>query len=217
MTGERPRRRGPPGASDGPVWRLAASLRAARETGSFVVPEGADEALLDDGRDVRAVSAPDLAEAQRPAGRGRRAVVLVEEPLVGAHRRVEPDRVVEAGADEPAPAGAEPGDAGREQGQVAGEGQRRGVHRGVVGQVAGHPQPGVTRCAAEPWAPARTGPRGTAARPPRPSPACTGRASGCAADHLGDAGQPVGPGTSGFGQRVLDQRRLAGGVVGGRA
>ena len=57
-----------------------------------------EQALLGDGGDVGAVGGPDLAEAQRPAAGRRRAVGLVEEPLVGAHRPVEPDRVVEARA-----------------------------------------------------------------------------------------------------------------------
>ena len=78
----------------------------------------------------------------RPAG-GRRAVGLVEEPLVGADRPVEPDGVVEARADEvlpqPPPSRAKPG---RQQGQVADEGQRRGVHGRVVA-AAGRP-PGTS-------------------------------------------------------------------------
>ena len=57
-----------------------------------------DEPLLRDRGDVGAVGRPDLAEAERPAGRRRGAVGLVEEPLVGAHRRVEPHRVVQARA-----------------------------------------------------------------------------------------------------------------------
>ena len=43
---------------------------------------------------MRAVDGPDLAEAERPAGRRRRAVGLVEEPVVGPERPVEPDGVV---------------------------------------------------------------------------------------------------------------------------
>ena len=62
-----------------------------------------EQALLGHGGHVRAVGGPDLTEAQRtPRGRGR-AVGLVEEPVVGPHRAVEPHRVVEARADEVLP------------------------------------------------------------------------------------------------------------------
>ena len=76
-----------------------------------------------------AVGRPDLAEAERPARGGGRAVGLVEEPVVGSHRPVEPDRMVEARPDEVLPTAAEPGETRRQQGQVADEGERGGVHR----------------------------------------------------------------------------------------
>ena len=122
--------------------------RAAEASGRSAL-ERPDEALLGDRGDVRAVGGPDLAEAQRPAAGGRRAVGLVEEPLVGADRPVEPHRVVEARADEAAaPAAAEPGEPGRQQGQVADEGQRRRRARRVVGQPPATRIQPRTRCPA---------------------------------------------------------------------
>ena len=84
-----------------------------------------------------------VARPRAPEADGLRAVV--EEPLVGPERPVEPQRVVEAGADHPAraPHLAVHRQDRVEQGHVGGEGQRAGVQQRVVGQLAvdAHPDP----------------------------------------------------------------------------
>src|SRR3954463_4187988 len=74
------------------------------------VLEPPDQALLGHGGDVGSVGGPDLPEAQRTAGRRRRTVGLVEQPVVGAYRVVEPHGVVEARSDEVRPPAPEPGE-----------------------------------------------------------------------------------------------------------
>ena len=96
---------------------------------------------------------------QAPAAGGRRRVLVVEQPLVGPERPVEPHGVVEAGhhaPGRPRSAAAVGEQRGVEQGHVRCVGDDAGVQHRVVGQLAVGPDPDpLARAAA-----GRAGPAG---------------------------------------------------------
>src|SRR6185503_18129809 len=71
-----------------------------------VCSDAADEAFLDGAGHVPAVGGEEPPGGEPAGSERRRAPAVVEEPLVGPERAVEPQRVVEAG---PAPAARAPG------------------------------------------------------------------------------------------------------------
>src|SRR5690606_30638064 len=92
--------------------RIDVTLPARRAGGSADL---ADEALLHDRGDERAVPGEDQAAGQASAAAGARAVLGVQQPVVGPAGPGEPHGVVQAGQD---PGGAGPAGAVGERGRV---------------------------------------------------------------------------------------------------
>ncbi len=122
---------------------------------------------------------------QAPGAGGDRRVGVVEQPLVGPERPVEPHAVVEAGAHEVGvvPAHRVGLEDGVEQRHVRGVGGHAGVQQRVVGQLAVGPDPQPLVGLAGPVRAARAGRRcsagrwGGAGRTTRPAPPARGRAA----------------------------------------
>ena len=114
-------------------WRAASGL----------LPE-AHEPLLGDAHDEVAVGAVERAEGESACAVRRRAVLVVEEPLVRPERAVEPHAVVQAGAHELLGPGrhAVALEDRVDEGEVGGEGDDGRVDERVVGQrpVAAQPE-----------------------------------------------------------------------------
>ena len=117
----------------------------------------AHQALLDHGHAPARPARSKRKPRARPAARRRhRAVRVVEQPLVGPERPVEPHAVVQAGPHEVGvvPAHVVRGQDGVEQRHVRGVGDHAGVQQRVVGQLAVGPDPqplvGLARALAVP-------------------------------------------------------------------
>src|SRR5438105_3975615 len=98
-----------------------------------------DQAFLYDRHDEAAVLGEDLASREAAGAVGARAVLVVEEPVVGPERAVEPHGMVEAGHHRGAVVPAADGvgqEGGVEQGEVRLVGNDARVQQGLVGQLA---------------------------------------------------------------------------------